>query len=62
MDLIAELFPAPDRAGEALRADRSGHPVGGDPGHDLGVGEVLPVAAYIPIAVTRAGQASPPLA
>jgi hypothetical protein len=53
MDPVAELFPGPGRAGQAVPADRPGHPVGCHPGHDLGVGEVLPAAAYLPQSVVR---------
>ncbi len=52
-DVVGLLFPVHGRAGQAVRADRSGHPVGGDPAHDLGVGEVLLVAAHLPQSVVR---------
>ena len=53
MDLVAEPLPPHHRAGQAVAAYRSRHPVGRHPGHDLGVGEVLPVAAHLPQAVVR---------
>ena len=51
VDRLAHLAPAVERSFQAELFRRLDRPVDGDPGHDLGVGEVLPGSAHFPDAL-----------
>ena len=53
VDPLAQRAPAVDRALEPELLDRADRAVEGDPGHDLGVGEVASAAAHLPDALVR---------